>query len=55
MLTGFPSVNLDIKKLTDMGSKYRLTIGDYRVIFEFDNGPKIIEIQEVLRRTSKTY
>ncbi|QCZ30181.1 type II toxin-antitoxin system RelE/ParE family toxin (plasmid) [Leclercia adecarboxylata] len=55
MLTDFPAVNLDIRKLAGMEFKYRITIGPYRVIFELDKAPKIIEIQEILRRTSKTY
>lgn len=55
MLTAFPAVNLDITKLTDQGQRYRLRVGDYRVIFEFDKEPKVIEIQEIARRTTRTY
>ncbi|RRO04420.1 type II toxin-antitoxin system RelE family toxin [Pectobacterium aquaticum] len=47
---------LDITKLTDRGSQYRLRVGNYRVLFEIQKGePVIIEIQRVLRRTSTTY
>lgn len=47
---------LDITKLTDRGSQYRLRVGNYRVLFEIHKGePVIIEIQRVLRRTSTTY
>ncbi|WP_437214583.1 type II toxin-antitoxin system RelE family toxin [Pectobacterium sp. LFLA-215] len=47
---------LDITKLTDRGSQYRLRVGNYRVLFEIQKGESvIIEIQRVLRRTSTTY
>ncbi|MBO8133102.1 type II toxin-antitoxin system RelE family toxin [Dickeya fangzhongdai] len=47
---------LDVIKLTDRGSAYRLRVGNYRVLFELQKGePVIIEIQRILRRTSTTY
>ncbi|CAI1107906.1 type II toxin-antitoxin system RelE family toxin [Serratia quinivorans] len=55
-LTGFPLVELDIKKLKGEDTKYRLRVGDYRVLFEVTNGePKVLEVQEVRRRQSNTY
>ncbi|MEI7249587.1 type II toxin-antitoxin system RelE family toxin [Pectobacterium versatile] len=58
-LEGYPTTKskpLDITKLTDRGSEYRLRVGNYRVLFEIQKGePIIIEIQRVLRRTSTTY
>ncbi|AZK61437.1 type II toxin-antitoxin system RelE/ParE family toxin [Pectobacterium versatile] len=58
-LEGYPTTKskpLDITKLTDRGSEYRLRVGNYRVLFEIQKGePIIIEIQRVLRLTSTTY
>lgn len=53
-LAGFPNVHLDIKHLG--GCEYRLRHGDYRVFFEVVDGvPKIIKIQKIQRRNSRTY
>ena len=55
-LTGFPLVDLDIKKLHGKNAQYRLRVGDYRIIFEIiDDEPRVLEVNEVLRRTSNTY
>ncbi|MGY4580270.1 mRNA interferase RelE/StbE [Ewingella americana] len=57
-LVDFPNVrpNLDIKPLTDVVGKYRLRVGDYRVIFSVEKGVTvIIHIEHVLRRVSKSY
>ncbi|MDC9615374.1 type II toxin-antitoxin system RelE/ParE family toxin [Xenorhabdus khoisanae] len=56
LLTGFPLVDLDIKKLTGTETQYRLRVGDYRILFELSGkAPKILEVQEVKRRQTKTY
>lgn len=55
-LIAFPAVELDIKKLKAMDSQYRMRVGDYRIIFQIENGePVVCTIQEVKRRTSTTY
>lgn len=56
-LASYPNLTgLDVIKLTDKGGMYRLRVGDYRVLFEIISGETaIIEIDRVLRRTSKTY
>lgn len=55
-LKDFPKVDLDIKKLMDGKNKYRLRVGDYRIIFEVNGGkPTIITIQQVSRRKTQTY
>jgi len=55
-LIAFPLVNLDIKKLQTDDNQYRMRIGNYRVIFQIDNGePVICTIHEIKRRTSTTY
>ncbi|OKP01609.1 type II toxin-antitoxin system RelE family toxin [Xenorhabdus eapokensis] len=56
LLTGFPLVDLDIKKLEGTKAKYRLRVGDYRILFELSgNEPKILEVHEVKRRQTNTY
>ncbi|MDE1476196.1 type II toxin-antitoxin system RelE/ParE family toxin [Xenorhabdus bovienii] len=56
-LSNYPMlVQLDIKKLESEENKYRLRIGNYRVLFEIQKGqPVIIRIERILRRTSTTY
>ncbi|PLR29841.1 hypothetical protein CYR55_22575 [Chimaeribacter californicus] len=55
-LKNFPNVKKDIKALKGKGRKYRLRVGNYRLIFAWVKGdPVIIQIQAVLRRTSRTY
>ncbi|NHB93574.1 type II toxin-antitoxin system RelE family toxin [Photorhabdus cinerea] len=55
-LMDFPLVDLDIRKLSGFDNKHRLRVGNYRVLFELLNGePKILEIQEIRRRQTKTY
>ncbi|WP_312315320.1 type II toxin-antitoxin system RelE/ParE family toxin [Atlantibacter sp.] len=42
--------------MKDRGDEYRLRVGDYRVIYKvIDGKPRILQIQRVLRRTSRTY
>ncbi|MDE9454559.1 MULTISPECIES: type II toxin-antitoxin system RelE family toxin [Xenorhabdus] len=56
LLTGFPLVDLDIKKLAETEARYRLRVGDYRILFELSGKePKILEVQEVKRRQTNTY
>jgi|SRR5471030_1838123 len=55
-LASFPNVQLDIMKLTATDKQYRMRVGDYRVIFQIDDGePVICTIQAVRRRTTTTY
>lgn len=57
-LRKWPDVeNLEIEKLTDDKEQRRkLVVGNYRVLWKIVKGqPVVIEILEVLRRTSKTY
>ncbi|OTA14321.1 hypothetical protein Xbed_03696 [Xenorhabdus beddingii] len=56
LLTGFPLVDLDIRKLAGTEAKYRLRVGDYRILFELSGKePKILEVQEIKRRQTNTY
>jgi len=58
-LKNFPLVppNLDVTTLKNGQADYRLRWGNYRVLFDYqrDREPQIIAIQEVLRRSSRTY
>lgn len=55
MLRYFPGVaNADIKQLKGRGD-YRLRVGKYRVIFEYETEIKIIIIEEVKKRDERTY
>lgn len=50
------TAHLNIEKITDTKAHNRLRVGNYRVIWELKKGePTVIEIQQVLRRTSRTY
>lgn len=54
MLADFPLVEADIKKLAGRENTYRLRVGGYRLIFEWqtDCEPKIVEIRQVETRQS---
>ena len=55
-LATFPKCErLDVKELKKHRYDYRMRVGRYRVLFNHDNGIKIIEIQEVKKRDERTY
>lgn len=55
-LADFPKCSqLDISELKDHRYDYRLRVGRYRVLFNYANVVKIIEIQEVKKRDERTY
>lgn len=55
-LATFPECErLDITELKKHHYDYCLRVGRYRVLFNHDNGIKIIEIQEVKKRDERTY
>lgn len=45
----------NIKALTNHQYGYRLRIGNYRVLFDWDVEIRIIDIQEVRKRDERTY
>ena len=53
-LKTFPDCE-NVKKLKVNQYSYRLRVGNYRVFFDFDGQVKIVKIQEVKKRDSKTY
>ena len=54
MRKDLPAVSAEIKKMAGGGNRYRMRIGAYRLIFEWQTGqePHIIEIQQVSTRQS---
>lgn len=53
-LVDFPNV-ANVKKLTNHAIGYRLRVGQWRVLFDFDGGVKVIHIEEVKKRNERTY
>jgi mRNA-degrading endonuclease RelE of RelBE toxin-antitoxin system len=53
-LGAMPDVG-NIKALTGHAYGYRLRVGNYRVLFDWDGAVKIISIQEVRKRDERTY
>lgn len=51
-LAFFPLIRLDIKKLRGQQKVYRLRVGDYRVIFEYDEEERLVKILKVGKRGS---
>jgi len=51
-LAFFPLIRLDIKKLRGQQKVYRLRVGDYRVIFEYDDEERLVKILKVGKRGS---
>ena len=45
----------NVKALTNHDSEYRLRIGNYRVLFNWDGEIKIVDINEVSKRDERTY
>jgi mRNA interferase RelE/StbE len=45
----------NVKALTNHDCGYRLRVGDYRVLFDWDGAIKVIDSQEVRKRNERTY
>jgi len=45
----------NVKSLTNHEYGYRLRVGNYKVLFDWDGEIKIVEIQEVRKRDERTY
>ncbi|ASJ02957.1 plasmid stabilization protein [Thermococcus profundus] len=46
----FPLAKLDVQKLRGYSNLYRLRVGEYRVIFEYDREARIVKILRVGKR-----
>lgn len=44
-----------VKALTNHICDYRLRVGHYRVLFDFDGTVRVVSIQEVRKRDERTY
>jgi mRNA interferase RelE/StbE len=44
-----------VKSLVNHKCEYRLRVGAYRVLFDFDGEIRTVEIQEVKKRDERTY
>lgn len=53
-LVHMPNVQ-NIKALINHQSGYRLRVGNYRILFDWDGGVKIVNIEEVQKRDEHTY
>ncbi|MFB2907477.1 type II toxin-antitoxin system RelE/ParE family toxin [Aeromonas jandaei] len=53
-LLNFPECR-NVKRLTNHLYEFRLRVGRYRVMFDYDGEVKIVSIEEVLKRDENTY
>lgn len=53
-LESMPDVT-HVKSLAGHSCGYRLKVGDYRVLFDWDGRVKIVSVQEVKKRDERTY
>lgn len=53
-LLNFPECR-NVKSLTNHQYDFRLRVGRYRVLFDYDGEVKIVSIEEVLKRDENTY
>lgn len=53
-LASMPNVH-NVKSLTNHDYGYRLRVGSYRVLFDWESEIKIVEVQEVKKRDERTY
>lgn len=53
-LSAMPNVQ-NVKSLAANKYGYRLRVGNYRVLFDWDGAIKIVNIEEVRRRDERTY
>ncbi|MCY1276874.1 hypothetical protein D9M70_255460 [compost metagenome] len=45
----------NVKALSNHQYGYRLRVGSYRVLFDWDGGIKVVAVQEVKKRDERTY
>lgn len=53
-LEAMPDVN-NVKALANHPHGFRLRAGNYRVLFDWDSGIRIVSVQEVRKRDERTY
>ena len=50
-----PTNVANVRALKGHEVRYRLRVGNYRVLFDLDDGVRIITVQEVKKRDERTY
>jgi mRNA interferase RelE/StbE len=50
-----PATQRHVKALSNHKMGFRLRVGNYRVLFDVENGVKIVTIAEVKKRDDRTY
>lgn len=53
-LQEFPDCQ-NVKRLADHQYQYRLRVGQFRVLFNYDGDVRIVSIEEIKRRDENTY
>ncbi|MBC3410104.1 type II toxin-antitoxin system RelE/ParE family toxin [Pseudomonas sp. SWRI107] len=54
VLAQMPDVH-NVRALLNHPQGYRLRVGNYRVLFDWDGGVKIVHIEEIRKRDEHTY
>jgi len=54
VLSGMPGVN-NVKALSQHDYGYRMRVGRYRILFDWEGAIKVVSIQEVRKRDERTY
>ena len=54
-LDSCPTNTANVKALKGHKAGYRLRVGNYRVLFDLDDGVRIMTVQEVKKRDERTY
>ena len=49
-LAFFPLARLDVQKMRGYDNVYRLRVGDYRVLFEYEKDERIVKILKIGKR-----
>ncbi len=49
------SVWKNVLNLKNHAYRYRMRVGRYRILFDFDGSVQVVEIQEVRKRDERTY
>lgn len=53
-LENFPDCT-NVKALAQHTQGFRLRVGDYRILFDFDGTVRVVSIEEVKKRNERTY
>ena len=54
ILSGMPDIS-NVKALSQYDYGYRMRVGRYRILFDWEGTIKVVSIQEVKKRDERTY